>query len=637
MTSKAELDRLETTRNVPRFFVEHPQVSWVFLIGVLTWGWFGYRSMPQRKDPDIPVRVALASCPWPGATAQQVEQFVTRPIEDTIAQNKTIHPGTAADYGVRSISLPGVAYVYVQLAEGTDIRKQFSDIDLKLNGLNSQLPQGAGPISFQSDFGDTAALMLTVASPRADQVDIDLRAQAIRSAIQSARAHRKYSRDDVPVAIVFSFPRSISAATVLDPAALFEQQADEERTLRVPKLISGSGFVAFDGIAGTDDISINRFVESFFQKYLQRLDVHPDAWTPIVVHDPGEVRSKLTEAAGDKYSYADLDNFSDLIGRTVEGAPETSKVERRGLLPQAVYLEYSQYRLAEYGLQPADLSQALGARNIITTGGDFQTGERDIIINTSGQFENRNVIGDVVVAKTSAGAPVYLRDLVKIIPGYQSPAQYLNYYTWQDTTGHWTRSRAVTVGIYMRDQQQIAKFGASVDNKLRQLKNILPHDLIIARTSDQPRQVKENIDLLMRALYEAIFLVVIVSLIGFWEWRLALIMALAIPITLAMTFGITYTLGIDLQQVSIASLIIALGLLVDVPVVSGDGIKRALTEGLPRRTAAWLGPTRLATAIFYATLTNIIAYLPFLMLHGNTGEFLHSLPFVMKSSLLCAL
>ena len=111
---------------------------------------------------------------------------------------------------------------------------------------------------------------------------------------------------------------------------------------------------------------------------------------------------------------------------------------------------------------------------------------------------------------------------------------------------------------------------------------------------------------------EAIILVVGVSLIGFWEWRLALIMALAIPITLAMTFGVTYMLGIDLQQVSVATLIIALGLLVDVPVVAGDGIKRGLAEGLPRRVAAWLGPTKLATAIFYATLTNIIAYLPFL-------------------------
>ena len=82
MAHRSDQDRIEKTHNVPRFFVEHPQVSWVLLAGVLVWGWFGYHSMPQRKDPDIPVRVAVAACPWPGATAQQVEQFVTRPIED---------------------------------------------------------------------------------------------------------------------------------------------------------------------------------------------------------------------------------------------------------------------------------------------------------------------------------------------------------------------------------------------------------------------------------------------------------------------------------------------------------------------------------------------------------------------------
>jgi len=78
----------------------------------------------------------------------------TLTIKDAVAENKTIHPGTASDYGIRSVSLPGAAYVYVQLAENiSDVKRQFSDINLKLNALNSQLPQGAGPISFQSDFG----------------------------------------------------------------------------------------------------------------------------------------------------------------------------------------------------------------------------------------------------------------------------------------------------------------------------------------------------------------------------------------------------------------------------------------------------------------------------------------------------
>src|SRR6266404_513825 len=254
MAYKNDQDRIEKTHNAPRFFVEHPQVSWVLLMGVLAWGWFGYHSMPQRKDPDIPVRVAVAFCAWPGATAQQVEQFVTRPIENAVAENKTLHPGTASDYGVRSLSLPGTAYVYVQLGENVlDVKRQFSDINLKLNALNSQLPQGAGPISFQSDFGDTAALMLTIASPKADQMEIAIRAQAIQSAVQAVRAKRKYTEHDRPVSVVYSFPRSVSSAAMLDATQLFERQAEEEGILRGSQVIQGSGYIAVNGVSERDD------------------------------------------------------------------------------------------------------------------------------------------------------------------------------------------------------------------------------------------------------------------------------------------------------------------------------------------------------------------------------------------------
>jgi multidrug efflux pump subunit AcrB len=638
MAHKSDQERIEQTRNVPRFFVEHPQVSWVLLVGVLIWGWFGYKSMPQRKDPNIPVRVAVASCSWPGATAQQVEQLITRPIEDTVAQNKWIHAGTSADYGVRSISLPGYAYVYIQLVDNVDdLKRQFSDINLKLNALSGQLPQGAGPITFQSDFGDTAALMLTVASPKADSIEINLRSQSIQAAIRSARAVKKTTPPARSVTVIYPFPESVSLRAVAGPAALFERQAIRAGVLSNTTLIQGTGFIGLDGTSNQDDASIQTFIGQFFANQLQPSELHPDAWNAIIIRDPANTLKKLSEVAGDKYSFAELDDFSDLIARTLQGAPETSKVERRGVLPQTIYLEFSQDRLAAYGLQPGDLGKLIQARNIIAPGGVFETGQRQIILNPSGQFENPKAIGDIVVTTATAGAPVYLRDLVDISRGYQSPANYLNYYTWQDADGHWRRSRAVTIAIYMRDQKQIAKFGESIDAKLAQLHRILPPDLITVHTSDQPLQVKENIHLFLRALDEAIILVVIVSLIGFWEWRLALIMALAIPITLAMTFGVVYMLGIDLQQVSVATLIIALGLLVDVPVVSGDGIKRGLADGLPRSVAAWLGPTKLATAIFFATITNVIAYLPFLMLTGNTGQFLRSLPIVMTASLLCAL
>ena len=360
-------------------------------------------------------------------------------------------------------------------------------------------------------------------------IEIVARANSVESAIRKARDTSQPNQAGHRITIVDSFPQSISAREVLDIGHSFQEEAQSAGIIRDSQIIQGSGFIGFDGLSDADDGSIQAFIRRFISERLKRSELHPDAWEPVIIRDPAETRAKLAAVAGDKYSYAELDNFSDLIGRTLQGAPEVSKIERRGVLPQTVYLDYSQDRLAAYGLRPADLSKVLSARNIIAPGGSVETGERRVTLIPSGQFESAQSIGDVAVSATSEGAPVYLRDLVQISRGYQAPAQYLNYYTWRDSNGRWQRSRAITLAIYMRDKQQIARFGGSVNSKLSDLRQILPADLILAHTSDQPLQVNENIHLFLRALLEAIILVVIVSLLGFWEWRLALIMALAIP------------------------------------------------------------------------------------------------------------
>src|SRR5262249_15066212 len=165
---------------------------------------------------------------------------------------------------------------------------------------------------------------------------------------------------------------------------------------------------------------------------------------------------------------------------------------------------------------------------------------------------------------------------------------------------------------------------------------MLPEDLIFARTSDQPRQVEDKISLFMTSLYEAIAIIIVVGFIGFREWRSALVLALSIPLTLAMTFAFMWALGLDIQQMSIAALILALGLLVDDPVVAGDAIKQGLDAGHPRSVAAWLGPTKLARAILYATVTNIVAYLPFLLMRGDVGHFIFALPVVLACALVAS-
>ena len=635
MAHRSDSDYIQHEHNTARFFVENRQISWILLLATVALGIYGYTQMPKRKDPSIPVRVASVITPWQGATAQQVEQLVTRPIESTIAENPHIRAPMGADFGIKSLSIPGLSIIQVQLADTVkDSKKEFSDMNLKLNALS--LPQGAGPIRFNSDFGDTAALMLTVASPLEDATAISVRARAIEIGIRKARSERKGKFAGTPVSIVDCFPQSVPVDSVSRVLRMFVQDAEARNLLSKAEIISGPGYVVADAFTNQDDETLYAAGRVFVQSRLHESEIHPDAWPPILVHNPAELARTLGANPGNKYTYHELENFTDLMSRALRGATEVSRVDSSGVLPEQIYLDYSQERLASYGLQPSNLKGILNARNITLPGGALEAGSKNILIDPSGEFETPKDIGNVIVGTSGFGSAVYLRDLVDIRSGYQSPARYLNYYTWKDANGKWQRTRAVTLSVQMREGEQIGRFEKSVQAKLEQTHQLLPADLIVAKTSDQPRQVKENVDLFMDALYEAIALVVIVSLIGFWEWRSAVLMAVSIPITLAMTFGFAHLLGIDLQQVSIATLIIALGLLVDDPVVAGDSIKRSLADHHPPVIASWLGPTKLAHAILFATITNIVAYLPFLMLTGTTGEFLFSLPVVMTCALVAS-
>src|SRR5512142_1502633 len=152
-------ERLAATHNVARFFTEQRQIAWVVLLATVAWGVYAYLNMPKRKDPDIPIRVAVALCPWPGMNAERVEQLVTRKIEDKISENPRL--GGGIDPRTWSETRDGLAVVYVLLNENvTDMSKQFDDIKDKLDQIHD-LPEGAGPIRFIKDFGDTATLMLT--------------------------------------------------------------------------------------------------------------------------------------------------------------------------------------------------------------------------------------------------------------------------------------------------------------------------------------------------------------------------------------------------------------------------------------------------------------------------------------------
>ena len=614
---------LETNppRSVARFFVENRHVSWVLLVGVIAWGIWAYVAMPKRKDPDIPVRQVAVVTPWPGQSAERVEQLVTRKVEERVAQNIRVSE-------ITSTTRPGLSVVYAEVDENAriDTGKEFDDIKVKLDAL-TDLPEGVGPVQFIKEFGETSALMLTVASPPASGSQLQLLSNQIAAATAP-----------VPAAIDIALCSSGSPdpSFLREAAGLLADALVRQGVGADARLIEGQTFVIIRLSTLADATASSRAVRRVWEELPQRADIHPDVWDPIVITPGISLVEVLTREAGPRYSYRELDDFTDRIEKAIRLAPEASRVTRVGVIEEQIEARYSQHRLAALGIVPAAIRDVLQSRNTTLPAGTVNAEGRELPLEQTGEFRTLADIDTTIFTQTANGTPLYLRDIGSVHRGYEHPPRLVSYYTWRDQNGRWLRGRTITLSTEMKKGEQIDRFGMGVRAQIEGVRRSLPPDLVIGTTSDQQRQVREKLDLFNRSLWEAVALVVLVSLVGFWEWRSALLMALSIPITLAMTFGLMQFLGLDIQQMSIASLIIALGLLVDDPVVAGDAIKRELSAGKPRSIAAWLGPEKLSRAILYATITNIAAYLPFLLLNGDVGRYIYSLPVTIACSLVAS-
>src|SRR6201984_3687507 len=191
-------------RNLARFFIEQRHVAWVSLAVALLWGIYGLLKMPQRKNPDIPARQAMVIVPWQGTSAEQVEQLVTRRVEQALASNQWVTE-------IKSPSRTGSSMVQFELAEKGkyDRDKELDDVKTRLDSIHD-LPQGTGPILYIKDFGDTSALMLTVASPTADPAQVPWLSKLVETQIREVRSG--LAAQSLPRrSIVLVFPRSIDS------------------------------------------------------------------------------------------------------------------------------------------------------------------------------------------------------------------------------------------------------------------------------------------------------------------------------------------------------------------------------------------------------------------------------------------
>lgn len=608
--------------NLARVFVEKRHVAWVALIATLVWGFIAYRRLPQRKDPEVTIKTAVITTSWPGAKAEDVEQLVTIPIEQAARQVAKVDK-------VVSTTRVGISTVFVTLedrARRADVDVAWNDLRSRIDLLSRKLPNGTSPPAVNTSFGDTATVVYSVASPRVDDIELEIREGAIRRALESAR---KGATDRA--AAIFLPASGVSRGAVAAAVDRYVLLGKARGLLREPHVVWGSSFVAVDDVAA-DDAALAKLLDDFRADALAGERPHPDVWDPIVVRGLDEIRPKLAATAGDKYSHRELDDFTRALRDALARIPEVARVDRHGVVPEAVYLLYSQERLAAFGLQPQLIAKALGARNPNLPGGAIGTGAQTVLVDPESSVSTLQDLLGTVVATSKEGRPIHLRDVAEVQRSYETPVSDASFLTVRHGE-RFERTRSVAVAVQLRSGVQATVIGEKLDGVVAETRATLPPDLLVEKTSDQPELVREKIGDFLRALAEAVAIVIAFALL-FMERRSALLVAASIPLTLAMTFGMMDLLGLDLQQVSIAALIIALGLLVDDPVIASDAINRELAHGVPRERAAWQGPTKLAKAILYATLTNSVAFAPLLLVTGSMGEFIHSLPMVVVLSLI---
>ena len=605
-----------------RLFVEKRQVAWVALIATLLWGVVAYRRLPERKDPEVTIKTAVITAAWPGARAADVEELVTIAVEQTARQVARVDT-------VTSTTRPGVATVYVTLEDGAkraDVDVAWNDLRARVDVLAKSLPRGVAPPVVNTRFGDTATVVYSIASPAVDDVELDVRAAAIRRALDAPfRATPGLS------ATLFLPPTGISHASVAGAVERYARQGSVRGALRDARVVWGTSFVAVTHLA-PDAAALARLVQAFLVEELGGESPHPDAWPPLVVRSLDDVRPALAGVRHEKYGYRRLDDLTRSFRDAIARMPEVSRVDRHGVVPETLLLAYSQERLTAFGVQPDRIAAALAARGSGLAGGAIGTGLQRVVVDPESSLASVDELLSTVVATTKDGRPIELRDVAEVRRTYEAPVSDASYLHVRHGDA-FRRTRAIAVAVELRSGVQVTKVGEKLDEVVAGLRASLPPDLVITKTSDQPELVRDKIGDFLRALFEAVAIVVAVALL-FMERRSALLVAASIPLTLAMTFGLMDLFHLDLQQVSIAALIISLGLLVDDPVIVSDAINRELSHGTPRERAAWIGPVKLAKAVLYATLTNSVAFAPLLLVEGSMGEFIYSLPMVVVLALV---
>ena len=355
---------------------------------------------------------------------------------------------------------------------------------------------------------------------------------------------------------------------------------------------------------------------------LRATDLPDGVQGPVVDYDFGDTVAVLLAIHGDRYNYRELKDYSERIEAVVRRIRAVSKVKRIDEQKEEIEVNGSLDRLAQYAVTGDQVMKALQGRNMVRYAGAVPTERGKPPIESTGAFQTEDQIRHVMVDVTRTGQPVYIGDFADVQRVYKDPTQYAR------SRGE----RAILLSVEMQEGNNIVDFGKDLHASLDALRPLLPPDLKLDMVADQPKVVAQRVKDFIREFGTAIISVIVVTIL-LLPFRVALVSAVAIPVTIAATFALLNAFGIELHQVSIAALIVVLGMVVDDAIVIADNYIELLDHGLDRETAAWRSATELAIPVLTATLTIVCSFLPFLMLSGTTGEFISALPLTVAIAL----
>ncbi len=344
---------------------------------------------------------------------------------------------------------------------------------------------------------------------------------------------------------------------------------------------------------------------------------------PIVNDEYGDVFGIQYTLTGDGFEPRQLREVAKQMRNQLLLLPDVAKVELYGLQEERIYVEYDNARLSNFGLSPVQLGLLLEAQNIILPGGDINLEYEKIVLEPSGNFTTLEDIRRAIITLPGSDAIVRLEDLVTIERGYAEPMVAM----------HANGEPALGIAISLREGGSILELGRQVSETFDRARQIYPIGIEFEKLLDQDRIVDTKIQSFVGNLYQAIGIVAGVMLI-FLGLRTGLIVSSLIPMTMVMTLFVMSLFDIGLDQMSLASLIIALGMLVDNAIVMSESVLVQMERGKSVKDAAIDSAKELKIPLLTSSLTTAAAFLPIALAESETGEYTATLFYVVTITLL---